>query len=166
MSIDYWIHHDLHLVWAEAQGILTAEDLFEYQRTVWSRPDVQGYDEFVDMTRVSDIPAPSPDGMHTLAALSASMDSPLSHSRFAIVAPDDLAYGLGRMYQTHRDLASNPGKEVAVFRTVQAGLDWLGLAAPPPRHSPHTPDGVSSSPRQAEAGSGPPDKRLTGSGNG
>ena len=107
---------------------MTADDLFGYQRTVWSRPDVQGYDELVDMTAVTSIPAPSPDSVHALAALAASMDPPAVRSKFAIIAPDDLAYGLGRMYQTHRGLAGGPRKEVAVFRTVRDGLAWLGRA--------------------------------------
>lgn len=155
MPIKHLIHHDLRLVWAEAQGIITAEDLFEYQRTVWARPDIAGYDELVDMTAVSDIPAPSPDKIQALAALSVAMDPPASRSRFAIVAPDDLAYGLGRMYQTHRGLASNTAKEVGVFRTVQAGLDWLGLPAPPAPQLPQPAEDIAGPPGNAEAESSP-----------
>jgi hypothetical protein len=145
MPIEYRVRHDLHLVWAEAQGILLAEDLFEYQRTVWGRPDVQGFHELVDMSGVADIPAPSPDSIRALAALSATMDPPLPGSKFAIVAPDDLAFGLGRMYQTHRELTSTPTKKVAVFRTVPEALSWLGITleirpmaepTPPPAPSP------------------------------
>lgn len=136
MPIDYRIYHDRRLVWAEAQGILTAEDLFEYQRTVWARPDVQGYDELVDMRPVTGIPPPSPATIQALASLSATMDQPASHSKFAIIAPDDLAYGLGRMYQTHRSLMPNSAKEVAVFRTIEAGLQWLDVQPPPPSEAP------------------------------
>src|SRR5512135_245563 len=119
MPIDFWIHRDRRLVWAKARGTLTAEDLFAYQQTAWSRPDVAGYDELVDMTAVTDIPAPSPAAMRALADLSASMDAPGGRSKFAIAAPDDLSYGLGRMYQTHRELASRTTKDTAVFRTAR-----------------------------------------------
>lgn len=54
MPIEYRMYHDRRLVWAEARGILIAEDLFDYQRTVWALLEVQGYDELVDMTAVSE----------------------------------------------------------------------------------------------------------------
>ena len=41
--------------------------------------------------------------------------------------PTSLAFGLGRMYQTHRDLVSPGGKQVSVFRTLPAALDWLEI---------------------------------------
>jgi len=125
MPLRYQIDHQRRLVWATAHGVLTDDDLFAYQRSVWSRPDVQGYDELVDMGEVTDIPRPTPSNIHALADLSAEMDPPSSLSRFAIVASDDLAYGLGRMYQTHRALNPRSGKEVRVFRTVEKALEWL-----------------------------------------
>lgn len=136
MPIVFRIHRDLRLVWAEASGTIMAEDLFEYQRAAWTQPDVQGYDELVDMTAVVDIPAPSPAGMRALATLAATMDPPAGRSKFAIVAADDLVYGLGRMYQTHRGLIGNSGKEIAIFRTLRGALDWLGIS------KPLTPDSV------------------------
>jgi hypothetical protein len=136
MPIDYRIDPQRRLVWADAKGLLTAQELFDYQQAVWSRPDVQGFDELVDMRAVTEIAAPSPAVLRALATLSASMDSPRDRSKFAIIAPDDLAYGLGRMYQVYRGLGSSASKEVAVFRTIQEGLDWLGL---PPRSASGSP---------------------------
>jgi hypothetical protein len=130
VPIEYQVRHDLRLVWATARGIIWAEDLFEYQRAVWARPDVRGYHELVDMTAVEDIPAPTPEGIRALATLSASMDVPDQGQRFAIVAPDALTFGLGRMYQTHRGFQGS-AKEVAVFRTVPDALSWLGISVPP-----------------------------------
>jgi hypothetical protein len=137
VPIDYRIYPDERLVWATAHGILTTADFFAYQRTVWERPDVQGYDELVDMRSVADIPAPSPTAIRSLASLAATMDPQGVHSKFAIIASDDFAYGLGRMYQTHRGLRGQGAKEVAVFRTIEEGLEWLGRdgLAPPPQPS-------------------------------
>jgi hypothetical protein len=159
MPLEYRIRHDLRLVWAEAHGILLAEDLFEYQRTVWGRPDVQGYHELVDMSGVADIPAPSPEGIRALAALSAAMDPPFPGSKFAIVAADDLAFGLGRMYQTHRELTGTSSKEVAVFRSLPEALAWLGISLETPERTdpgaaPKSSTGESSLPPRPASGGG------------
>ena len=55
------------------------------------------------------------------------MDPPHLPSKFAVVAPDDLAYGLGRAYQTHRSLEVRSTKEVRVFRSLGEALDYLGV---------------------------------------
>jgi hypothetical protein len=128
MPIDYRIDHERRLVLAAAQGEITEDDLFTYQKTVWSDPTHAGYGELVDMSDVAAVETPSVAGMRNLAALSASMDSPQRASRFAIVAPGDLAFGLGRMYQTYRELKTDSRKKVALFRTRDEALDWLAGA--------------------------------------
>jgi hypothetical protein len=130
MPIAYRIDHARKLVWAVASGVIGPQEMFDYQREVWARDDVRGYDELVDMRQVASLPSPTPESIRKLAELSASMDPPDQPGRFAIVASDDLAFGLGRMYQTHRGLVSPGGKQVSVFRTLAAALDWLGQAGP------------------------------------
>jgi hypothetical protein len=127
MPIDFAIDHDRRLVTARGRGVLTADELFAYQREVWLCPDVAGYDELVDMSNVEQIVAPTPHGVAMLARESAAMDDPTRRSKFAVVAPQDLAYGLGRMYQTHRSLESNSTKDVRVFRTMREALEYLGV---------------------------------------
>jgi hypothetical protein len=129
MPIDYRIDHERRLVLATARGEITEDDLFTYQKTVWSDPTHVGYGELVDMSDVAAVKTPSVAGMRNLAALSASMDTPQRVSRFAIVAPGDLAFGLGRMYQTYRELLKTDSrKKVGVFRTRDEALDWLAGA--------------------------------------
>ena len=55
MPIVHRIDHERRLVVAEGRGIVTDQDVFGYQRDVWSRPEVAGYDELVDMSEVEDI---------------------------------------------------------------------------------------------------------------
>jgi hypothetical protein len=125
MPIDYRVDHDRRQVLAEGHGTLTADEIFGYQREVWSRPDVAGYDELVDMTRVQEITEPSAQHMRALAHLSAGMDPPGHGGRFAIVAPRDLVFGLGRMYETFREMTPGSTKQVSVFRDRAAALGWL-----------------------------------------
>lgn len=126
MPIAYRIDTTRRRVVATASGVLTDDDVFGYQREVWSRADVAGFDEIVDMTGVDNIelPVPSSDRMRALASESAAVDGPFL-SRFAIVAPGDLAYGLGRMYSVYRETDPRTTKEVRVFRTMEEAVSWL-----------------------------------------
>ena len=137
MPIAYHIDHERRLVLTRGYGSFTDEDVFRYQQTVWSRTDVAGYSELVDMTEVTDIALPSVHRVRDLASLAASMDDHYSSSRMGIVAPDDLAFGLGRMFQSYRELEKNPTKEVGVFRTLAEVFAFLGITDPPPLPDVH-----------------------------
>jgi hypothetical protein len=126
MPIEYQIDHARRLVLAKASGALTKPDFFEYQRTVWSRPDVAGFDELIDMTDVQGIEIVTADRAMDLATLSAEMDVDGPPSKLAIVAPGDLAYGLGRMYQTYRSMQDRSNKQVGVYRSMRDALSFLG----------------------------------------
>lgn len=129
MPIQYRIDHERRLVLAVGRGIFTPQDAFDYQHKVWSRPDVAGYNELVDMRAVERIAVPSTPRVRELANLSAEMDAGDAISRFAIVAADDLAFGLGRMYEAYREANQRSIKKVGVFRSPAAALEWLGLPA-------------------------------------
>ena len=128
MPIEYRINHARRLVVARGSGTLNDEDVFGYQHEVWSRPDVEGYDELVDMTDVEHIALPYADRVQDLARLSASMDTRYRASHLAVIAPSDTAFGIGRMYQTYRELDPHSTKQVGVFRTREEALAFLGLA--------------------------------------
>jgi hypothetical protein len=90
---------------------------------------VSAYNELVDVSGVEKFTVPIPSGpeLERLAHCSAKDDHPTKRSKFAIVAPDELAYGLGRMYQSYRDLEPRSTKEVGVFRTLEEALNFLGV---------------------------------------
>lgn len=130
MPIHYRIDHGRRLVVAAGYGEFGGEEVFDYQRDVWSRPEVAGYNELVDMTHVSNILAPTPERIRELATLAAEMDLPGHASKFAIVAPTHLSFGLGRMFQTRRELDERSTKQVAVFKTIEEALEFLGVPGP------------------------------------
>jgi hypothetical protein len=99
MPIEHEIDHQRRLVLAKGHGTLTDAEVFHYQSSVWSHPEVAGYDELIDMSDVADITLPSSERIRELVQLSAAMDDALSPSRLAIVAPDDFPFALGRMYE-------------------------------------------------------------------
>ncbi len=127
MPIEFRICHGQRLVYAWGRGTLTDREIFEYQRDVWSRPDVAGYDELIDMSAVDHIAEPSRERVRELALLSAAMDAPQTESKFAIVASEDLAFGLGRMYETYRGLSQGSKKQVGVFRSLPEALAFLDV---------------------------------------
>jgi len=126
MPITYHIDRNQRLVIATPHGVLTDADVFGYQEEVWSREDTMGYDELIDMTNVSKIEFISADRVSHLADLSGRMDSPAFPSKLAIIATSDLHFGLGRMYQTQREMARQSTKVVRVFRARPEALQWLG----------------------------------------
>jgi hypothetical protein len=127
MPISYRIDHDKRLVVALGYGLFTPADVFDYQRAAWSRPEVVGYDELGDMTHVTEVSLPSARRIQELASVAARMDDAAAPSRFAIVAPGDLAFGLGRMFQVYREADERGAKEVGVFRTLKEALAFLRL---------------------------------------
>ena len=134
MPIDYRVDHARRLVVVRASGTLTDEDVFGYQHEVWSRPEVDGYDELVDMTDVERIALPYADRVQDLAHLSASMDTRHHASHLAVIAPSDTAFGIGRMYQTYRGLDRHSTKQVGVFRSREEALAFLGVVEPGTAH--------------------------------
>jgi hypothetical protein len=127
MPIEYRIDHDRKLVVAKGRGTVTNPDVFRYQRDVWSRDDVAGYDELIDMSEVEHIAVQSVNRVRELASLSATMDAVSPASKLAIIAPENLAFGLGRMYATYRELDPRSRKRVKVFRSVGEALVFLGV---------------------------------------
>jgi hypothetical protein len=131
MPIKFRIDHTRLLVTARGYGVLTHQQIFRYQREVWSNPDVDGYNELMDMTDVTKIDLPSHGNIQQLAEFAADMDNPFTPSKCAIVAPGDEAFGVGRMYQTYRDLAAGGTKTVGVFRSQTEAFNFLGIQEKP-----------------------------------
>src|SRR5262245_29895406 len=125
MPITYQIDHTRRLVDARAHEVLTDEDFFHYQREVWGRSDVIGYNEIVDMSNVSSLAIESMNRIRQLADLSAGMDLPNILSKFAIVASDALSYDLGHRYEAYRALHAKSTKQVRVFGAREDALRWL-----------------------------------------
>jgi hypothetical protein len=123
----YRLDHEARVIVAAGYGTLTDDEMFGYQREIFGLEDAIGYDELVDMTHVSQIVLPSTERVRELAALAAGMDATHGDSKLSIVAPGDLAFALGRMFQTIRELDSRSTTQVGVFRTMDDALKFLGV---------------------------------------
>jgi hypothetical protein len=139
MPIAYRIDHERRIIVARGYGMFSEKDVFDYQHEAWASRDVIGYDELVDMSHVSDVTLPPGGRVKELASFAALMD--LAPSRLAIVAPGDLAYGLGRVFQAYRHGETQSAKQVGVFRSLEEAVTFLGLKELPPL-PPLPPDAV------------------------
>ncbi len=128
MPLTYRIDTEHHVVMATATGILSIDDLFEYQRDAWAQNEVRGFDELVDMRNVDLVNPPPTAHLRGFTEFAASMDESIGESRLAIVAKGDLDFGLARMFQAFRELNPKSKKIVQVFRSLSDALAFLGLS--------------------------------------
>ena len=125
MPIEYHIDHGRRLVLTSASGKLTAEDFFNYKRDAWSLPDVRGFNELVDASKLEEISSLTVEKISELAKLSANMDDNTISTKLAIVASDTFLYGMGRLYEVFRNVNPRSTKKVSVFRSMQEAIDWI-----------------------------------------
>ena len=132
MAIIYCIDHERRIVLARGYGAFTDDDVFQYQHAAWSGSETAGFNELVDMTLVTDIQLVSIHRVHDLALTAADMDAPPPRSsKLAVVAPDDFAFGMGRMYEAYRELHPDTRKEVEIFRVMADALAFLEIPKAP-----------------------------------
>jgi hypothetical protein len=133
MPIDFRIDRRRRLVLVTPRGLLTHGEMVAYQEEVWTRPDLSGYDELIDMTEVDRLDLRSPTQIFELAAQSAGMDAGKPRSRMAIVASDRMHAALGNMYRASRSENPSNRREIEVFPNLQDALCWLRPRKRPPK---------------------------------
>ncbi len=126
MPISVEIFDDLKLVIARVTGVMTAEEMMNYQLETWSKRQVVGYDEIVDVTNVEGFNYQGPSGIKEVTHISARMDWANFSRKMAIVAVSDMAVGMARMYQSYRDNETIGRKEIMIFKTMEQARQWLG----------------------------------------
>lgn len=120
MPLKYRVDKSLGVVFSIADGVLDIEDCIQLKEALRSDPDFQSsFDQFLDLTKIVDCRL-TPGELNLLAA------QPLfsKDSRRVFVAPNDLVYGLSRMYQAFME---DHDSEIAVFRDRSEAMKWMGL---------------------------------------
>jgi hypothetical protein len=126
MPIDYVIDEERKVLVARAHGELCDADLLDYgQRLCDDESIKRANHELVDLTGVLSSSLVSAEGVRELARFWHGEYARLSASKLAIIAPTDLAFGLGRMYQMLRDDGPD---HIRIFREGEEAWEWL--AAP------------------------------------
>jgi hypothetical protein len=121
------IDDELRLMIATVHGAVTKAEFLAYQAdAVRTRPGLRGYSELIDVTRIERLTFQVSSYLPLFADQWARLDPPGEDAGcLLIVAPDDFHFGLGRMYQAHRELHPESRRKVRVFRTIDEAMTWL-----------------------------------------
>ncbi len=123
MPIKYTIDRIHRVVYTEASGILTEEELIQHKHDLVNHPDfMPGMVELSDAREVREI-AISPAGLQRFTAIDASYADLLKDYKLAIVVTADLAFGMARMYEM---MTSGNIPNVHIFRDMEEAKKWLG----------------------------------------
>lgn len=127
MPITYRIIKEHGLIVSIHSGTAPDDEFLRIYGQLFEDPDFSDrYHLLVDLRRASSEER-STTALRSLSSIVAQRYRNVeSAPKTAIIAPTDISYGLGRMYQTFVDTV--PG-EVVIFRAADAALAWLG--APP-----------------------------------
>ncbi|MDJ0722272.1 MAG: hypothetical protein QNJ04_11600 [Desulfobacterales bacterium] len=124
MSITTTIDHAHGMIIATSGPMVTDHDWLWLQAALRSLVDSGlAFDQLVDLRPVKDCRL-SPNVIH----LSSKRPALAPGSRQALVAGDNLAYGMCRMYEI---LSASRSLKIEVFRGIGAARAWLGLASGP-----------------------------------
>lgn len=120
MCIRYRIHRNLQVVHTIIDGETDSSNLSAYSDQLKKDPDFDSsFDHLIEFARID----PSSRGAVPAQVL-AHLVPPVTRVQLAIVAPEDLEFGIARQFQAIYEL---PDDVYAVFRDRKEALDWLGL---------------------------------------
>jgi hypothetical protein len=118
MPLKSIVIEESRLVVTRAAGVLKLRDLEENRAALLADPAFDPtYDHLFDLRGVGSIVFPTEDVERATSVRAFS-----EASRRAVVAPEDLSFGLARMYGAHRGDLS---ELVRVFRDLDQALRWL-----------------------------------------
>lgn len=122
MATSYRIDKELGVVFSTASGVATDEEFLAHQRLLSRDPDFKPhFRQLLDGSKITSIKV-TPEGIKALIA-----GNPWGKgARRALVAADDTAFGLARMFELGRP---DPQDEFRVFRSLKEAREWLGLLA-------------------------------------
>lgn len=110
-------------VWSDKVGATEAGDA--YRKAMHSPDWVGGFDEIADV-RNADLSALTASVFMEVGQLTEELVPEGEVQRTAVIATEDFAYGMSRMYQ---QLNAETREAVKVFRTAEEAATWLGVPA-------------------------------------
>ncbi len=120
MPLSFVIDKQRRLVTSTASGVFTYADIAGHQRQLKNNPDFDSsFDQLFDGTAVTKIELTAAE-IQTVARQRLFAGG----SRQALVASNDFAYGMARMFEMYRE-ASRTGRLVRVFNSLDAAQEWL-----------------------------------------
>jgi len=98
-----------------------------YQDTIQNQANLITYNEVLIFPEATDMDL-SFSGVKKLAQLAIKSDGKDPSRKLAILMQSNLGYGLAKMYQVYRHVIKSSGKQVRVYKQVNAALAWAKKA--------------------------------------
>jgi len=125
MPMTYTIDTAKNVVRAIGSGVLTDDDVMAHRRRLTVDPEFSPQMcEISDIRRVTEFQV-TPGGVRIVVAADVKMLAAGGMHKLAVVADENVAYGMSRMYQT---LDEPNIRSVGVFRRLEEAEEWLGIA--------------------------------------
>ncbi len=120
MPVSYRIDRSLGLIFTTPQGVFTGQDMLTHVQRLSEDPDFDpSYNQLVDLRAITDF-AISAAELRMITVYRLYNEK----SRRAIVADEDITFGMARMYEVFREDAP---EEIKLFRDMADARRWLGL---------------------------------------
>jgi hypothetical protein len=125
MPVSYEIYKEMNLIVSRQIGHTDDDEIVRVYKAMYTDPDFDpSYDKLIDL-READSRDRDPDILEIMAHFAGEKYSEIqAKPKVAIIAPKDLTYGFGRMYD---GLSAETGEELQVFRTATEACKWLGI---------------------------------------
>jgi len=116
---------DHNLVILKHEGSIPDEEFLDFYKKFFMSNDVDlSMNLLVDLREADSTPR-SQEALHQFAEfIGSSLSGIQTRIKVAVIAPDDLSFGLARMYEAYSDIVP---WDFVVFRVLDAALAWLGL---------------------------------------
>ena len=124
MPVTETVHDDIRLVHTVATGVLTRDDFIDHIKRTWRGNAISDYDEIVDAT-AADASHLTADDLLAIVNSGVEFD-PDDMPKLALCVSSDLAYGIGRMFSSMREVHDKNAREIQVFRNLAEAEAWLG----------------------------------------
>lgn len=124
MALKYKILEDLKLVYAEAVGTLSFDDLKNHINSLSKDPRYHSpMLKLVDYRKLEEYALTTKEA-ETFSRIKASLTRRFTKERCAFVVPSDLVFGMIRHHQAFIDEGEI---DTEIFRDIDAAKKWLGI---------------------------------------
>ncbi|NIA13136.1 MAG: hypothetical protein GWP08_03575 [Nitrospiraceae bacterium] len=126
MPRSYHYYEECRILVTRYWGNVTSEDMLEQARLVNEDHRIgPGTRELVDLRGVERVSA-STESLKAVIENDSREPERYRGFRVGVVAPDDLTFGLTRMYATMTEVGDAPSV-IKAFRTMEEAKQWLGI---------------------------------------
>ena len=127
MPFEVDIDHDRGLVSSVWRGRVDEAECTDYIRSVWGRPAIGHYDEFVDFRAVTGFDLDT-EAIQRLVTRSTNVAVLNARARSVFVADEAIVFGLSRMYVSMREQNRGDAREWLVTADYDAARAWIDTA--------------------------------------